>query len=328
MGWIGDEIPKDELKKDRQRDVNRRQKAVAKMVGENLASYACIAILIILVSFIWTDIGIFVNLTSFLTDAALTIVLYVLADLCMTRAGTSGGKLSDDYVSLHKEYLTLRETVRGAGLLMMEEFCAWQIELEYEVRVKKLCKRYKIDYDEFVRVYSKLRVEDLKSVLSKGEIAKVIALRQIDRIDLSPDILLTDGKVRDESGGVPMSGEEYAEKHSTGMGHIFMTAAFAIVAAVPVFTLTQDASWGRVIYTVFKVSMMLYRMYCGYMRGAKAYNTIEPIHLQAKIKYLHLYLEYLAKEKANDIDTGDSGGGRIEAEHGIGRAKDAVGTRT
>jgi hypothetical protein len=82
---------------------------------------------------------------------------------------------------------------------------------------------------------------------------------------------------------------------------------------------------GRVIYTIFKVSMMLYRMYCGYMRGVKAFGTIEPIHLQAKIKYLYLYLEYLAKEKANDTNTSDSGGRRVEAELGVGRAEDTLG---
>lgn len=326
MGWnIDDNISKDELKKDRQREINHRQKAMAKMLGENLASYACVAIIIVLISFIWTDIGIFVNLTSFLTDAALTVVLYVLADVCMTKAGTAGGKLSDDYTLLHGDYLKLRTRVVEAGISLMDDFCEWQAEREYESRVRKLCKRYKVDYDEFTRVYSNLRVEDLKTMLTKGELAKVVALRQIDRIELTPDILLTDGKVRDERGGVPISGEEYAEKHSTGAGHIFMTAAFAIVAAVPAFSLTQDASWGRVIYTIFKVSVLLFRMWCGYMRGAKAFNTVEPTHLQGKIKYLNLYLEYLAKEKANDTNTSDSGSRRVEAELGVGRAEDALG---
>ena len=53
---------------------------------------------------------------------------------------------------------------------------------------------------------------------------------------------------------------------------------------------------GRVIYTVFKLAMMSYRMYRGYMRGAKGFNTVEPKHLQAKIKYLYLYLEFLQKK--------------------------------
>ena len=286
------EPTKEELKRYKQNEINKSQKAMARMVGENLASYACVAIIIVLISFIWTDIGLIVNLRSFLSDAALTIVLYVIADFCMMRGGINGGKLSDDYVSLHGEYLSLRKRVRESGLSLMEEFCEWQVEREYESRMRKLCKRHKIDYDAFESYYSKASLEELRAKLTKSELTRVIALRQIDRIELTPDILLTDGKARDEKGGVPISGEEYAEKHTTGAGHIFMTAAFAIVAAVPVFTLTQDVSIGRVIYTIFKVSMMLYRMYCGYMRGAKAYNTVEPIHLQAKIKYLYLYIEY------------------------------------
>lgn len=291
----GDGLPeptKEELKRYQQNEFNKRQKSVAKMVGENLASYACVAIIIVLISFIWTDIGLAISLTSFLTDAAVTVVLYVLADFCMTKAGTNGGKLYDDYINLHGDYLKLRKQVVESGITLMEDFCEWQAEIEYESRMRKLCKRYKIDYEEFKNFYSKVRIEDLQGKLTKSEIAKVVALRQIDRIELTPDMLLTDGKVKDECGGIPISGEEYAEKHTTGAGHIAMTAAFAIVAAVPVFTLTQDMSIGRVIYTVFKVSMMLYRMYCGYTRGAKAYNTVEPIHLQAKIKYLYLYIEY------------------------------------
>lgn len=296
------EPTKEELKRYQQKEFNKRQKSVAKMVGENLASYACVAIIIVLISFIWTDIGLAISLTSFLTDAAVTVVLYVLADFCMTKAGTNGGKLSDDYINLHDDYLKLRKQVVESGITLMEGFCEWQAEREYESRMRKLCKRYKIDYEEFKSSYSKARIEDLQGKLTKSEIAKVVALRQIERIELTPDILLTDGKVKDECGGIPISGEEYAEKHTTGAGHIAMTAAFAIVAAVPVFTLTQDMSIGRVIYTVFKVSMMLYRMYCGYTRGAKAYNTVEPIHLQAKIKYLHLYIEYCNNLKTKDSE--------------------------
>ena len=50
-----------------------------------------------------------------------------------------------------------------------------------------------------------------------------------------------------------------------------------------------------VIYTIFKIALMAYRMYRGYSRGAKGYNTVEPKHLQDKIKYLYLYLEFLDK---------------------------------
>jgi hypothetical protein len=94
-----------------------------------------------------------------------------------------------------------------------------------------------------------------------------------------------------------MSGEEYVEKHTIGPIHLFVTALFAILAAIPVFELTNDPSVGRIIYTVFKLAVMSYRMFIGYSRGARGYNSVELKYLQAKMRYLHLYLEYL-KEKS------------------------------
>ena len=52
---------------------------------------------------------------------------------------------------------------------------------------------------------------------------------------------------------------------------------------------------GNMFY-IFKITLMLYRMYQGYSRGAKGFNSVEPKHLQAKIKYLYLYLEFLDKK--------------------------------
>jgi hypothetical protein len=37
-------------------------------------------------------------------------------------------------------------------------------------------------------------------------------------------------------------------------------------------------------------------MYSGYSEGAKAFNSVEPKHLQVKIKYLYLYLEFVEKK--------------------------------
>lgn len=290
------EPSREELKQHRAKEHNKRQKTMMRVIGENLASYACVLIFILLIGFIWTDVGIFVDLTSFLTDALVTVVLFILADVCMAKNGAIGGRLDEDYVKLHGEYLSLRQTVREMGIAMMDAFCDWQIDVEYEFYLRKQCKALKIDYEVFKERYACMTLEELKRELSFDRATKVFALTQIKRIELTPDILLTDGKMRETRGNIPESGEEYVERHTTGYQHILTTAIFGIVAAVPVFTLTQDVSVGRVIYTVFKLAMMSYRMYQGYSRGAKAYNTVEPKHLEAKIKYLYLYIEFLQKK--------------------------------
>lgn len=301
MSWnIDDAVNKAEIRADKRREFNRQQKSFMKIVGENLASYVCVLIFVLLIGFIWTDVGLSFSLTSFITDSLISVVMFVLADVCMAQIGSKAGKLDDEYIKNHDEYLDLRRVVMNAGITLMDAFCDWQIEVEYEYYMKKRCKDLKIKYDEYVELYSEKSLEELKVLLPATKAAKVFALNQIKHIELTPEMLLTDGKVKNGRGGIGISGEEYIEKHTTGWTHVATTVVFAIVATVPVFTLTQDVSVGRIIYTIFKLSMMTYRMYQGYSRGAKGFNTVEPRHLQAKIRYLYLYLEYLKSESQKE----------------------------
>ena len=43
-------------------------------------------------------------------------------------------------------------------------------------------------------------------------------------------------------------------------------------------------------------------MYNGYANGALAFNTIEPKHLQVKMRYLNLYLEFLKSESGLELE--------------------------
>ena len=60
-----------------------------------------------------------------------------------------------------------------------------------------------------------------------------------------------------------------------------------------VVTLTSDITIARVIYTVFKLTMLLFRMAKGYDRGARAYNTVEVMQLKAKTNYLRQYVRFM-----------------------------------
>lgn len=288
--------PKEKIREYKQKEHNKRQKTIAKIVGENLAAYVCLLAVVLLVGFIWTDIKLFTSISKFVGDAFVTVVLYILVDFCASYIGTKSGKVDDEYLKVHKEYIDLREEVRKTGIAMMEVFCDWQVDVEFEFYIRKRCKAIDINYKEYIKKYRSKTLAELKSEFPVDKAAKIFALNQAKRIELTPDILLTDGKVRSERGGVPISGEEYVEKHTTGWQHIALTALFAIITAVPVFELAKEVSLAMVIYTIFKVAFMFYRMYRGYNRGTKGYNTIEPKHLQVKIKYLNLYLEFINKK--------------------------------
>ena len=310
-----DEISRDEYREFKQREHNRKQKHLAKTIGENFATYSLVAIIALMIGSIWSEVGIFSNWRKFIGDALVTVVLYILADVCASYIGTQGGKLDDDYIKNHTEYLDIRERVRRKGIALMNVFCDWQIDLEYEFYQRKKCKEAKIDYNEYMKNYHGKTLEELQVMFPiekvKGQsaktkifgavqnaktstrAAKIFMLNRIEHIELTPDILLTDGMVRNRRGDVGMSGEEYVEKHTIGKGHIVITALIAIIAAVPAFTLAQEFTVGAIIYTVFKIALLLFRMYAGFNRGAKAFNSVEPKSLQDKIKYLYLYLEFV-----------------------------------
>ncbi|MBP3376185.1 MAG: hypothetical protein J6L83_05425 [Clostridia bacterium] len=306
-----------ERREEKQKQHNDRQKMIAKTIGENFATFGLFAVMVLMIGSIWTEFGIFTDWQKFLSEAFITIVLYILADFYASSIGTIGGKLDDDYVKNHNEYLALRETVRKAGIVLMDMFCDWQIDVEYEYYIRRRCRELKLDYKEYMSTYHDKTLEELKNMFPLEEVkeknfwgkvfgtwrnakvsskaAKIFALNQVKHIELTPDILLTDGKVRNERGGVPICGEEYVEEHTVGWKHILVTAFFAIVAAIPVINLIREFSVAMLIYTIFKIALMLYRMYAGYSRGAKAYNAIDPKSLQSKVKYLGLYLEFLDK---------------------------------
>ena len=58
-------------------------------------------------------------------------------------------------------------------------------------------------------------------------------------------------------------------------------------------TLTSDISFARVMYTIFKVIVLIYRMAVGYGIGAKAYNTVEARQLEVKSNYLRNYIRFV-----------------------------------
>ena len=312
------DVSREERRMEKQKQHNERQKRFAKAIGENFATFGLLAVMVLMIGSIWTEFGIFTDWQKFLSEALTTVVLYILADFYASSIGTQGGKLDDDYIKNHKEYLELRETVRSAGIILMDMFCDWQIDVEYEYYMRRRCRELKIDYNEYMEKYHDKTLEELRVMFplenvkeekfwnkvfgtyrnakTSSRAAKIFSLNQVKHIDLTPDILLTDGKVRNPRGGVSMGGEEYVEKHTVGVKHILVTAFFAIVAAIPVVNLIREFSVAMLIYTIFKIALMLYRMYAGYSRGAKGYNAIEPKHLQDKIKYLTLYLEFLEKK--------------------------------
>ena len=297
MGWNIDDVSRNDLRADRQKEFNSRQVSLAKSVGENMASFACVLIVLMFVGYIWTDMKINIFSERMICDALASIVSFILVENLMAENGIRCGVLYEEYIKTHEAYLVLRDEVIKRGIGLMNVFCDWQIDVEYEFFMRKQCKLLKIDYKEYNETLSKLPLEELKERLPADKAIKVYALRQIEPIELSTEMLMTDGAEGvSKRGGVSISAREYIKRKTRGTFKLVTVVVTGFFSASIAFFGNEGASWGLVMYTLLKLALMCWRMYLGFSNGAKAYNTIEVKHLQDKMNYFYLYLEFLDKK--------------------------------
>ena len=292
----GEHPSREEIRKDKRREHNIRQGSIVRYIGENIASYGCILIVLLTIGTIWTDMSFAMFSDKMIIDGIITISMFIVAQYLMTQNGVVCGKEYEVYIKLHEAYLALRETVYRRGVALMYAFCEWRSDVEYEFYMKTRCKVLKLDYDEYLEKYSKLNLVELKKIFTAGRAEKIFLLNQVKPVELSPDVLLTDGRAKATQGGIGESAEEYIEKKTVSGKHIALAFLTGFICILPEFMMNNGKPIELIIYTVFKLVMLALRMYVGYNNGARAYNTVEIKHIQDKMKYLNLYLEFLDKK--------------------------------
>lgn len=298
----GQRPSREEIKKDKHREHNRRQGSIARYISENLASYGCLLIVLMTIGTIWTDMRFSLLSEKMIIDGVVTISMFIAAQYFMTQNGVVCGKESDVYISLHEEYLSFREQIYRRGVTLMYIFCDWRADVEYEFYIKSRCKALKIDYTEYVEKYRKLSLAELRWSFPLAKSGEIHALNCIKPMELSPDILLTDGRAEVSQGGVGESGEEYIRRKTISGKHLGLAFLTGFICILPAFMLHDGATAELIIYTVFKLVMLTLRMYSGYNNGSRAYNAVEVKHIQDKMKYLKLYVEFLDKKIYKSIE--------------------------
>jgi hypothetical protein len=135
-------------------------------------------------------------------------------------------------------------------------------------------------------------MEELRTKYTLRKARKIAKLQKLKPIELNEAILLYNGECA-ERGGVPISGEQFLHSRKnvieTALAILF-TGFLSVTIAI---SLTTDITIARVIYTVFKLTMLLFRMAKGYDKGARAYNTIEVRQYKARSNYLRQYLKFI-----------------------------------
>jgi hypothetical protein len=276
---------------DFQKKYNITTKNFAYILGKNLTLYLCILIPFILIGFVWTEFGPITIGQKFLSDGLLTVTLFVVGEIMMTKLGSDGGKLDAEYIKAKFEYDSLVTKVGEIGSMLIGIFCDWQIDLELKEAVKSRLRVLRMTQTTFDEVKD-LPYGELERRYGKYKARKILEIKSLKPIELSEAILLYDD-TKTTRGGVPVSAEDFLKSRRYFVETLIACIFTGLLTISVVVTLTQDITFARVVYTMFKLIMLLFRMAKGYDRGARAYNTVAVKQYRARANYLRTYIKFV-----------------------------------
>lgn len=277
-----------------QKKYNVVSKNLIHALGKNITLFICMMLPLLLVAFIWVDFAAIIISPKLITDGIVTVLLFITGEAAMTRLGSDGGKLDADFISSKKEYDDLSSKVKEIGIDFMGIFCNWQIDLELKQAVIHQLRLIHMTLREYEAVKD-LSKEELEKKFGSSKAAKILEINNLKPIELNEAILLYDGE-KNLRGGIPESGDKHlkSKKHIV---EVVISCLFTGLLTVSVaMSMTTDVNIARVVYTAYKLVMMLWRMASGYNRGARAFNTIQVKANKAKSNYLRQYLRFVEEK--------------------------------
>lgn len=287
-----------------QKQYNSKSKKLVHMLGTNIALFICVLLPFLLVGFIWTDFGTPTVSINLISEGIITIAMLFIGEVMMMMVGSDGGKLDNDYLTERKKFDDILTSVNKVGTMLVPVFCDWQIDVEMEHATTARLRRLRMTKSDFEKLKD-MDVKELRKKYGKSKAKKILELIALEPIELNEAVLLYDNSDISR-GGVPISGYEYLRKKTHSAEMVISSIFCGLITISVAITLTTDISIARVLYTIFKVITLLFRMAVGYNLGTKAYNTVEVRRLQAKNNYLLKYVRFV--EEKTYLKLGDKYG--------------------
>lgn len=288
------EFERDDKVSDFQKKYNVAQKNLAAVVGKYLTLFLCAAVPLLLVATIWTEFGEVVFSEKMISEGVFTVALFLIGETLMCSLGCEGGRLDPSYVSSKNDVDDLVAKVAAAGTSLLTVFCEWQIDLEMEQAIRCRLRALRMGREEYESVKDDTP-EELRAKYGRVKARKIMDITELKPIELNESILLYSGGYV-KRGGIPKSGDEYLRGWPFVIEMIGVCVFAGLLTIYVFFIFTSDVSVARLIYTLFKLTVLLYRMAKGYGKGARAYNTVEVRMNKAKSNYLRQYLKFIEEK--------------------------------
>lgn len=293
-----EEIKPRDTVEDKAKAYNAKSKAAAHFFGKNLSMIVCLLLPVLFVFSIWTRPSLNASV-AIMGDFAMTIVIFLAGQRAALNVGVEGGKLDDEYLAAWDEYREEREKVYQIGISELQTFCESEISQELEAAYNAKCRKMKISREQLDQ-FLKMPIAQVAEQKGKVFAAQIAIAQKMEPINLSDDMLLSDGRETAERGGLGEGAEEHLEKRwmgKRGAAHIAMSILTVIFSVGVSFVMADGVSLALVVYTLYKMVLLLFRMAGSYRDGAAAYNSYEVNYLRKKSKYLRKYREYMGDKK-------------------------------
>jgi len=193
---------------ERQKKYNLASKNIIGILGANLSLFVCILLPMLLIGFIWTDVGAPELGIGLVSDGVVTVALFITGELLMMNVGADGGKLDNDYQEAKGIYTSLTARVNELGTMLLHVFCEWQIDIEYHEAVSARLKALMLTKEEWHKLKDR-PYKELESRYGKRKAKAILAINGIEPIELNEAVLMYEDEVINNPSGSDADGMRF-----------------------------------------------------------------------------------------------------------------------
>ena len=298
---------------ERQKLRNDKSKYWAAVIGQNMSMAVCLMIPVFLVALIWTDTTLPKLGASLAMDTLLTAALFIFAEWAAIGVGIPSGKLDDDFLAMEEAFKNRKAEIKARGILKMGVFCDWQIDDELVGAKKAYCRKYKIDYKQYRSTMAHMTEQELIDGYGKVKGRLIHKINCLEPIELTPELILGEQR-KGLRGGISIAGEDYVDEQKYGKAKLARSVLTIVFTVGIGFAFSPGVTWGKIVFTIYRLIAVLIRMKTGFDKGAKAYNQVQVEHRESQIYYMDKYEEFLNTPGLYDAAAAKYGDGEIVPE--------------
>ncbi len=275
-----------------QADRTGKFKDIMTSFAKNLIYYLCLMAPVAVVGVVWFDMKPELAWRMVYGGIPLVIV-FVMAERAMMDIGRDAGKVDRDLINTREIFRDLRKRAVEIGTTDMKQFVVEEIDTELEEARRAACRKLKLDYDVYLAECAGKTKNELKRKFgSRTRAAKVYAINLIRPIVLTVDMILSDTPTDRSRGGIGKTAEEYLDGKKGLKGTLWAIISVFLITGIAISP-ARAFSWEIVVYTIWALMLLFYRMARGYKNGVMAYASVQVRNYEDRTRYLEKYLEWM-----------------------------------